>query len=98
MDILEDGSEVEEIPDNYTGRVITSHNSHNVVLWYQQGDLHRTDGPAFKEVNGNEFWCYNGKLHRIGGSAWRWGDGEEEWWINNKRITRTSKIILICTH
>ena len=29
--------------------------------WYQNGLLHRTDGPAIEHANGNKHWYQNGK-------------------------------------
>ena len=29
--------------------------------WYQNGQLHRTDGPSIEYANGNKFWYIEGK-------------------------------------
>lgn len=50
-------------------------------LHIENGQLHRTDGPAVVTVDGIECWIQNGKLHREHGPAAV--DGlEEEWWLN----------------
>ena len=37
--------------------------------WYQNGELHREDGPAIERANGTKEWYQNGKLHREDGPA-----------------------------
>ena len=32
-------------------------------VWYLNGNLHRTDGPAIECANGDKEWCLNGKYH-----------------------------------
>ena len=55
-------------------------------LWYKNGRLHRTDGPAVEWPNGYKEWYLNGKLHKEDGPAREWPDGNKlEWWLNNKR-------------
>jgi hypothetical protein len=52
--------------------------------WYQNDQLHRTDGPAIEFVNGTKKWYQNGKLHRTDGPAMEWDDGVTEWFIEGK--------------
>jgi hypothetical protein len=56
--------------------------------WYNEnGELHRTDGPAIEYANGTKYWWVNGKLHRIDGPAIEWSDGDKEWWIDGVRYS-----------
>ena len=53
--------------------------------WHNDnGDLHRTDGPAYVGANGSKEWWINGKAHRTDGPAVEWPDGHKEWWIDDK--------------
>ena len=49
--------------------------------WYQNGELHRTDGPALEYVGGDRFWYQNGELHRTDGPAVEWPDGDRYWFL-----------------
>jgi hypothetical protein len=91
MYTLEDGSQVNKIPYNYTG---SSTNEDGIKAWYQDGKLHRLDGPAI-EVNDSKAWYQYGKLHRLEGPAWEMADGSKEWWINGKQITKTTRIVCL---
>ena len=53
-------------------------------LWYKNGLLQRTDGPAIEYPNGVKIWYNNGKLHRIHGPAVEWNDGTKEWYLNGR--------------
>lgn len=56
--------------------------------WYDDdGQLHRTDGPAELWPNGDQWWCCCGKMHRTDGPAEIWSDGDVEWWLNDKHYT-----------
>ena len=46
-------------------------NDYNVLeeQWYQNGKLHRDNGPAVSNKYGSERWYQHGKLHRIGEPA-----------------------------
>jgi hypothetical protein len=87
---LEDGSQVDNIPRNYTGSFIYEHDS---KWWYQQGKLHRIDGPAIEYTNGNVLFYYQGKLHRIGGPVN--GIQGKDWAINDQVIDNNTKIVLL---
>jgi hypothetical protein len=49
----------------------------------EQGQLHRTDGPAVEWKNGHKEWWINGQLHREDGPAVKYGDGRVSWYLNN---------------
>ena len=62
----------------YTVRVLNCGERH----WFQNGKLHREDGPAIEYVNGTKCWYLNGKLHREDGPAIEWPDGGKLWYQN----------------
>jgi len=55
--------------------------------WYQNGLIHRLDGPAVEPVTGSKFWCQNGILHRLDGPAVECANGHKQWWIEGKDYT-----------
>ena len=55
----------------------------NRTEWFQNGRLHRLDGPAV-EWNGDRFWYQNGRLHRTDGPACEYLDGDKCWYQNGK--------------
>ena len=56
-------------------------------FWYQDGKLHRTDGPAVEHADGNRRWYQYGKLHRTDGPAIEYANGDREWYQDGKRIS-----------
>ena len=52
--------------------------------WYQNGLLHREDGPAIEFPSGIKMWYRNGKGHRDDGPAIEYADGTKEWYRNGK--------------
>ena len=63
--------------------------------WYQNGKLHRTDGPAIIYSDGTKYWYLNGKYHRTDGPAAIYPDGSEHWYQNGK-YHRTDGPAAIC--
>ena len=61
----------------------------NGYYWYQNGNLHRTDGPAVEWASGTREWYQNGQLHRTDGPAIENANGNrswfQQWWQNDKR-------------
>ena len=56
--------------------------------WYQNGKLHRLDGPAIEYPNGTKYWYQNGKLHRTDGPAYEQPDGGiKQWFIEGKHYS-----------
>jgi hypothetical protein len=55
--------------------------------WYQNGERHRVDGPAYEGASGTREWWLNGKLHRVDGPAYEGASGTREWWLNGKCLT-----------
>ena len=69
----------------YTVRVYTSEdNTYPRTEWRQNGQLHRTDGPARECANGDKAWYVNGQLHRLDGPAMTWADGDKAWYVNGQ--------------
>ena len=56
--------------------------------WRQNGDLHRTDGPAIEYANGDKYWLQNGEYHRTDGPAIEYASGDKEW-LQNGYLHRT---------
>jgi len=52
--------------------------------WYQNGKLHRLDGPAIENTDGNKYWYQNGKCHRDNGPAIEYADGTKRWYKNGE--------------
>ncbi len=52
--------------------------------WYQNGQLHRTDGPAIEWADGSKSWYQNGQRHRTDGPASEWADGSKSWYQNGQ--------------
>ena len=69
--------------EEYTVKV---HNNGD-KLWYQNGKLHRLDGPAVEWSDGDKFWYQNGKRHRLDGPAIEWATGSKAWYIEGKELT-----------
>ena len=55
--------------------------------WYQNGELHRTDGPAIEYASGSKSWFQNGKLHCTDGPAMHFGNGTKFWYIDGKKYS-----------
>jgi len=52
--------------------------------WYQDGKLHRIDGPAVECNTGYTAWYQNGKRHREDGPAIEYADGYKVWYQDGK--------------
>jgi hypothetical protein len=53
--------------------------------WYQNNQLHRTNGPAVERADGDKCWYQNDQLHRTDGPAIEYASGTKAWYQNNKR-------------
>ena len=62
--------------------------------WYQNGKLHRDDGPAIEYNNGDKCWYKNGLLHREDGPAIEWITGYKRWYLNGIKYTKEEFILL----
>jgi hypothetical protein len=52
--------------------------------WYQEGNLHRLDGPAYIGSDGSQSWYLEGRLHRLDGPAYIGSDGTQHWYQEGK--------------
>ena len=57
--------------------------------WYQNGKLHRTDGPAVELADGEKYWYQNGERHRTDGPAIERTNGYKYWYQNGKELTES---------
>ena len=55
--------------------------------WFQNGTLHRTDGPAIEWEHGGKSWYLNGECHRTDGPAIECAKGDKFWYIEGKQYT-----------
>lgn len=56
-------------------------------LYYNDKDeLHREDGPAIEEADGDKFWYQNRLLHRLDGPAIEYVDGSKMWYYHSNYI------------
>jgi len=53
------------------------------VEWRFEGLLHREDGPAVENANGDKEWWLNGKLHREDGPSIECTNGSKFWFKND---------------
>ena len=55
----------------------------------QEGQWHRTDGPAYETANGDKAWWVDGQGHRTDGPAIERADGRKMWYLNGQELTFT---------
>ena len=53
-------------------------------VWFLNGKLHRTDGPAIEYADGGKEWWLDGRLHRVDSPAIECPDGSKAWWLNGE--------------
>jgi hypothetical protein len=53
--------------------------------WYEDGKLHRINGPAVEGADGSRLWYQNGILHRIDGPAIEYLNGMKGWFFEGQR-------------
>jgi|JI10StandDraft_1071094.scaffolds.fasta_scaffold31956_2 hypothetical protein len=70
-----------EIPDNFTGIVKYPDESKE---WYEEGKIHREDGPAIEYLSGSKEWVKDGKFHRDDGPACEYSNGIKKWYKNGE--------------
>ena len=86
-----------EIPINYTGKVIWPSEVLKGLFipelheWYENGEWHRTNGPArifFGKLHNNaRCWYIHGQRHREDGPAIERDNGNNEYFLNDKQYT-----------
>jgi hypothetical protein len=62
-------------------------NSQGSKRWYQNNQLHRTDGPAIEFIDGTKMWYQNNKRHRTNGPAIEYDNGYKFWWFKGYEYT-----------
>ena len=55
------------------------------IEWWQNNQLHRTNGPAIEYSNGTRSWYQNNQLHRTDGPAIECINGRKHWYQNGLR-------------
>ena len=70
-----------EIPENFTG---VAEWPNGTKCWYEEGKIHREDGPAIEFEDGGKEWYKNGERHRLDGPAYESINGNKEWWFNGE--------------
>ena len=70
-------------------------NSAGTKRWYQNDQLHRTDGPAVEYPDGSKYWYQNDQLHRTDGPAVEYSDGTKHWYQNDQ-LHRTDGPAIEC--
>ena len=78
-------SEKYQLVTEQTEEPVMTIDKYGTKEWWVNGELHRTDGPAYEGADGIKAWYLNGELHRTGGPAIEDLDGYKEWFLNNKR-------------
>ena len=54
------------------------------TMWFQNGQLHRLDGPAIEDATGKKEWYQYNKRSRTDGPAVIGSDGRQEWYLDGK--------------
>lgn len=65
------------------------------VEYYQNGKLHREDGPAREFRDGRKEWWWNGKLHRVDGPAIETADDSYQAWYYHGLMHREGQPAMI---
>ena len=60
-------------------------------MWYLNGELHRTDGPAIEYADGSKEWYADGRLHRTDGPAIEYADGSKAWYLHGELLTEAEQ-------
>ena len=56
--------------------------------WYDNGALHRENGPAIVQPDGRQEWYIKGKRHNVSGPAIKYPSGRRAWYLNDARVTK----------
>lgn len=57
------------------------------VIVREKGEIHRKDGPAVVDFNGNQWWYLNGERHREGGPSVICQNGRKAWYRHGKFLS-----------
>jgi hypothetical protein len=72
-------------------------NKYGSRAWYQNGQLHRTDGPAVEYADGSKCWCQNNQLHRTNGPAIEFASGAKAWYVKGVQYDLNDWLNLVDT-
>ena len=62
--------------------------------WYENGKLHREDGPAVEWSDGGKEWYFEGNRHRTDGPAVEYSDGTKAYYVDDKELSKKESVIL----
>jgi len=85
-----------------TTKIVTD--EYGTVRHYENGQLHRVDGPAVTNSDGYQAWYQNGKFHHTDGPAVIDSDGTKYYFLNDELLTeaehkrRTQSVPELQTH
>ena len=66
------------------------------ILWLdREGEIHRTNQPAYINPGYYKSWFKHGKRHRLDGPAVEFGNGNVQWWIEGVYYNSFSKFIIV---
>ena len=68
-----------------TTKIVTD--EYGTVRHYENGQLHRVDGPAVTNSDGYQAWYQNGKFHHTDGPAVIDSDGTKYYYLNDELLT-----------
>jgi len=54
------------------------------IRWYQDNNIHRSNGPAIEYADGSKAWYHKGKFHRINKPAVEYSNGYRAWYREGK--------------
>jgi len=79
-------SNIDKLLSNLDLKKILNLNKLKIITTYYNSkeELHREDGPAIEQINGDKFWYQNGKLSRKDGPAIEFANGDKEWYQNGE--------------
>lgn len=66
----------------------------DMICWFENGVLHRLDGPAIECLNGYKEWRVNGRRHRLDGPAVEYAYGGKQRYVNGKAVHFLPYLIL----
>jgi len=69
--------------DEYTVKVVTHGRNKGHQVWYLNGKLHCSNGPAIIYADGSTQYYIDGQLHREDGPAIEWASGIKRWFLQD---------------
>jgi hypothetical protein len=76
---MPEDSHEDDVPEDFSG---IAQWPDGTKFWFENGEIHREDGPAIIWADGSTEWEWRGQLHRVGGPAIEYADGTKQWWKN----------------